>query len=357
MQGINAVLVQVFVAIMADKMKEQQRRQQEEARKEATRKQATEVKENPALEKRTTRSAAKRDEAKDNEGTTAEKKDQNEKEKGKKSTGKGKAKKVSQMNTISNYFKKAEVEVPENNPTVQEALEKAAEELEANPTAIGEQDLVATQQPALVTGGKMRRYQLEGLEWLKSLWMNGLCGILADEMGLGKTVQAISLIAFFKEKNISGPFLIAAPLSTVSNWVDEFARWTPSIQTVLYHGTKDERAEIRKRRMKLQDQKKMDFPVVCTSYEICMNDRKFLAQYQWRYIIVVCWRQYFVNMDKAANELTGRGSPLEKHELSTDQGATHVQLSKSTSHHGYSAAKQYFGVVVPFALFASRSIQ
>lgn len=192
-------------------------------------------------------------------------------------------------NTISSYFKKADVEVTEDNPTVQEALVHAADELEANPTALGEQqDLVATQQPELVTGGKMRKYQLEGLEWLKSLWMNGLCGILADEMGLGKTVQAISLIAFFKEKNISGPFLICTPLSTVSNWIDEFARWTPSIKTVLYHGTKDERAAIRKKSMRLQDQRNMEFPVVCTSYEIAMNDRKFLSHYQWRYIIVVC---------------------------------------------------------------------
>lgn len=189
---------------------------------------------------------------------------------------------------ISSYFQKADVEVKEDNPTVQEALEHAADEYEANPTALGEQDVTATQQPELVTGGKMRRYQLEGLEWLKSLWMNGLCGILADEMGLGKTVQAISLIAFFKEKNVSGPFLIAAPLSTVSNWIDEFAKWTPGIKTVLYHGSKDERAAMRRKLMKLQNQRRMDFPVVCTSYEICMNDRKFLAQYQWRYIVVVC---------------------------------------------------------------------
>jgi ATP-dependent DNA helicase len=117
--------------------------------------------------------------------------------------------------------------------------------------------------------------------------MNGLCGILADEMGLGKTVQAISLIAFFKEHNVSGPFLISAPLSTVSNWVDEFARWAPGIKTVLYHGTRDQRADLRKKFMSLRNQKNPDFPVVCTSYEICMNDRKFLAQYQWRYIIVV----------------------------------------------------------------------
>ena len=189
--------------------------------------------------------------------------------------------------SISSYFKKADVEVTEENPSVQQALEKAADDYEANPTALGEQDLVATQQPELVTGGKMRTYQLEGLEWLKSLWMNGLCGILADEMGLGKTVQAISMIAFLKEKQVQGPFLIAAPLSTVSNWVDEFARWTPGINTVLYHGSKDERAAIRRKHMNMKNQGAMNFPVVCTSYEICMNDRKFLGQYQWRYIVVV----------------------------------------------------------------------
>lgn len=189
-------------------------------------------------------------------------------------------------NNISSYFKKADVEA-ENKPTVHEALEHAADEYEANPTALGEQELSATQQPSLVTGGRMRRYQLEALEWLKSLYSNGLCGILADEMGLGKTVQAISLIAFFKEQGVPGPFLISAPLSTVSNWVDEFAQWTPSIKTVLYHGTKDERATIRRDLMKRQNQGDRDFPVVCTSYEITMNDRKFLAQYQWRYIIVV----------------------------------------------------------------------
>jgi ATP-dependent DNA helicase len=284
-QKTNAVSAQVFVAIMADKMKEQQKKQQEEARKEAAKKQSAEVIEKPAPQKRATRSSEKKDGTGDIEGMTADKKGR---EKAKKSE-KSKATKGSQMNSISSYFKKAEVKVSEDNPTVQEALEKAADEFEAKPTALGGQDLVATNQPELVTGGKMREYQLEGLEWLKSLWMNGLCGILADEMGLGKTVQAISLIAFFKEKNISGPFLIAAPLSTVSNWIDEFARWTPSIETVLYHGSKEERAEIRRKRMKLQDQKKMDFPVVCTSYEICMNDRKFLAQYQWKYIIVVRW--------------------------------------------------------------------
>jgi ATP-dependent DNA helicase len=272
---------------MADKMKEQQKKQKEEARRAAAKERA--AKESKGVQavktdKRTTRASEK--EPKGNGHAILKVEKPKEDTSAVKLPTRERAKKNASGNSIANYFKKADVEVSEN-PSVQEALEQAADEFEAKPSALGEQDLVATQQPSLVTGGRMREYQLEGLEWLKSLWMNGLCGILADEMGLGKTVQTISMIAFFKEKNISGPFLISAPLSTLSNWIDEFARWTPSIKTVLYHGSKDERPALRRDRLKMQDQKSMDFPVVCTSYEICMNDRKFLAQYQWRYIVVV----------------------------------------------------------------------
>jgi ATP-dependent DNA helicase len=277
---------------MAEKMK----KQQEEARLEMAKKQEQQQREQQAdradesrkasaqpTERRGTRASTRQAAATEATGNN-EKKEEPAKSK----RGRGQKAAPAKGSTISNYFKKADLNVDEaKKTTVQEALEHAADEFEAKPTVLGEQELVATQQPAPVTGGKMRKYQLEGLEWLKSLWMNGLCGILADEMGLGKTVQAISLIAFFKEHNVSGPFLISAPLSTVSNWVDEFARWTPGIKTVLYHGTKDERAQLRKKFMNLKDQKSPDFPVICTSYEICMNDRKFLAQYQWRYIIVV----------------------------------------------------------------------
>ncbi|KAI2744279.1 hypothetical protein DTO013E5_907 [Penicillium roqueforti] len=275
----------VFVAIMSDKMKQQQEDARLAAIKHNEQAAASQKKAKSHAEsaRRTTRTRPTQDAME--EKTSSSGKGAKEKTTG---STRGRPRRAAAANgsSISNYFKKADVEVTEDNPSVQQALEKAADDYEANPTALGEQHLVATQQPALVSGGKMRTYQLEGLEWLKTLWMNGLCGILADEMGLGKTVQAISMIAFLKEKNVSGPFLIAAPLSTVSNWVDEFARWTPGIKTILYHGSKDERAVMRNKHMKMKNQGDMDFPVVCTSYEICMNDRKFLAQYQWRYIVV-----------------------------------------------------------------------
>ncbi|KAL8923378.1 MAG: hypothetical protein Q9208_004648 [Pyrenodesmia sp. 3 TL-2023] len=142
-----------------------------------------------------------------------------------------------------------------------------------------------TPQPKLISGGKMRDYQLEGLTWLACLYEVGLNGILADEMGLGKTVQLISFLAFLREHGTSGPFLILGPLSTITNWVNEFKRWAPKMAVVMYHGTPQTRTQIRRQQLK-GDPKNDKFPIVCTSYEICMRDKKYLANYHWRFIVV-----------------------------------------------------------------------
>ena len=58
--------------------------------------------------------------------------------------------------------------------------------------------------------------QVQGLEWMVSLYNNNLNGILADEMGLGKTIQTIALITYLMEhKRLNGPYLIIVPLSLV----------------------------------------------------------------------------------------------------------------------------------------------
>lgn len=69
-------------------------------------------------------------------------------------------------------------------------------------------------QPDMLIGGKLKDYQVKGLQWMVSLYNNHLNGILADEMGLGKTIQTISLITYLIErKRQNGPFLIIVPLS------------------------------------------------------------------------------------------------------------------------------------------------
>ena len=94
-------------------------------------------------------------------------------------------------------------------------------------------------QPLLLSGGIMRSYQLEGYEWMATLWEKGINGILADEMGLGKTIQTITfLYSLYKEGHCRGPFLVAVPLSTLINWEREFALWAPEFYVVSYVGDK-----------------------------------------------------------------------------------------------------------------------
>lgn len=137
--------------------------------------------------------------------------------------------------------------------------------------------VVLRKQPDCIKFGNLKDYQLEGLNWmihlrskvrrkggqsggldnnnsiahtnpgafnciLTLLATQGLNGILADEMGLGKTLQSISILAYnWEALRINGPHLIVVPKSTLSNWMNELARWCPSLRAVRFHGPKDER--------------------------------------------------------------------------------------------------------------------
>jgi ATP-dependent DNA helicase len=184
---------------------------------------------------------------------------------------------------------------------------------------------IQVSQPALISGGTLKAYQLEGLEWLVSLYENGLNGILADEMGLGKTLQCISFLAFLREKGVFGPFLIAAPLSTLSNWESEIKRFAPSLPCIVYHGNKTERAELRQKhfgsangRCKIAHPE--TFPVIITSYEIIMNDKSYLDNFRWKFIIVDeghriknlnCKLIKILKEFDSANRLLLTGTPLQ----------------------------------------------
>ncbi|KAF5540548.1 proliferation associated SNF2 [Fusarium phyllophilum] len=155
---------------------------------------------------------------------------------------------------------------------------------------LGEHSLEMAQQPKCMINGTMRDYQLEGLTWMYEICSQGMSGILADEMGLGKTVQTIALIALLREQeNYLGPHLIVAPLSTLSNWEDEFTKWTPSIPVIMYHGNKDDREKIFRTKM-LKHLKAgrptAKFPVVCTSYEMVLRDQHNLSKINWEFIII-----------------------------------------------------------------------
>ncbi|WCJ23714.1 Homeotic gene regulator [Euphorbia peplus] len=143
---------------------------------------------------------------------------------------------------------------------------------------------MVTEQPAMLQGGQLRSYQIEGLQWMVSLFNNNLNGILADEMGLGKTIQTISLIAYLKEKKgVCGPHLIVAPKAVLPNWINEFSTWIPEdeIKAILYDGRLDERKLIRE-----QLSRDGSFEVLITHYDLIMRDKAFLKKISWQYMIV-----------------------------------------------------------------------
>lgn len=91
---------------------------------------------------------------------------------------------------------------------------------------------------------KLRDYQYEGFQWLKTLNQYKLGGILADEMGLGKTLQSIAyVLSQYCEKKEIKPTLIVAPASLVYNWKNEFQKFAPSLTVEVLIGSPQERVE------------------------------------------------------------------------------------------------------------------
>ncbi|KAL1457210.1 hypothetical protein WDU94_001865 [Cyamophila willieti] len=176
--------------------------------------------------------------------------------------------------------------------------------------------------PFYIKNGEMRDYQIRGLNWMISLYENGINGILADEMGLGKTLQTISLLGYMKHyRNIGGPHIVIVPKSTLMNWVNEFGKWCPSIRTICLIGDQDTRnAMIRDVMMP------GDWDVCVTSYEMCIVERGVFKKFNWRYLVIDEAHRIkneksklsaIVREFKTTNRLLLTGTPLQNnlHEL------------------------------------------
>ncbi|KAK4174438.1 putative SNF2 family ATP-dependent chromatin-remodeling factor snf21 [Triangularia setosa] len=138
-----------------------------------------------------------------------------------------------------------------------------------------------TGQADMLVGGKLKEYQIKGLQWMLSLYNNNLNGILADEMGLGKTIQTISLVTYLIEKkHQNGPYLVIVPLSTLTNWNLEFDKWAPSVSKIVYKGPPNTR--------KTQQEKirRGEFQVLLTTYEYIIKDRPLLSKIKWFHMII-----------------------------------------------------------------------
>ncbi|XVF47300.1 hypothetical protein PTKIN_Ptkin03bG0098700 [Pterospermum kingtungense] len=145
------------------------------------------------------------------------------------------------------------------------------------------------EQPEWLRGGKLRDYQLEGLNFLVNSWRNDTNVILADEMGLGKTVQSVSMLGFLQNaQEVPGPFLVVVPLSTLSNWAKEFRKWLPDMNVIVYVGTRASREVCQQ--YEFYNDKKIGRPIkfnaLLTTYEVVLKDKAVLSKIKWNYLMV-----------------------------------------------------------------------
>ncbi|XP_026860783.2 chromodomain-helicase-DNA-binding protein 6 isoform X1 [Electrophorus electricus] len=140
-------------------------------------------------------------------------------------------------------------------------------------------------------GNQLREYQLEGMNWLLFNWYNRKNCILADEMGLGKTIQSITFLYEIFLMGLRGPFLIIAPLSTITNWEREFRTWT-EINVIVYHGSQISRQMILQYEMYHRDEQGnivsglFKFHGVITTFEMIMADCPELKKINWRCVVI-----------------------------------------------------------------------
>ncbi|ODV77033.1 uncharacterized protein CANTADRAFT_57083 [Suhomyces tanzawaensis NRRL Y-17324] len=172
-----------------------------------------------------------------------------------------------------------------------------------------------TEQPTILVGGKLKEYQLKGLQWMVSLYNNKLNGILADEMGLGKTIQSISLVTHLIEKKGEDKFLVIVPLSTITNWTMEFEKWAPAVKVIVYKGSPQQRKSMQ------WEVRLGNFQVLLTTYEYIIRERPLLCKFHYSHMIIdeghrmknansklsITLNQYY----RTKNRLILTGTPLQ----------------------------------------------
>lgn len=137
----------------------------------------------------------------------------------------------------------------------------------------------------------MRKYQVLGYKWLRTLETMHFGGILADDMGLGKTLQTIAVLLSAKLEGRSGRTLIVTPASLVFNWGEEIRRFAPQLEFCLVTGTQEER------RKKIESWQ--DFDVLVTSYDLLKRDIPCYEGKRFDYQ-VIDEAQYIKNQTTAA---------------------------------------------------------
>jgi superfamily II DNA or RNA helicase len=99
------------------------------------------------------------------------------------------------------------------------------------------------QPPVFKPGCELRDYQRVSFDWMARNQRAKRNVILGDEMGLGKTAQSVSILEHLRTVGPlpGGPFLVVAPLTTLTHWQREVHKWT-HMNAVVYDGSAADKA-------------------------------------------------------------------------------------------------------------------
>ena len=179
--------------------------------------------------------------------------------------------------------------------------------------------------------GELRDYQQRGVEWLRFLTGHGFGALLADDMGLGKTIQVIAWALRLRSCEVeklrssrmpeasqplnlsTSQLLIVAPLTLLSNWKHEFAKFAPGLKVYVHQGDGRHVASGFKRAVAEAD-------VTLTSYNLLVRDYTEFAEVAWD-ALVLDEAQAIKNPDTQvaravraltpANRIAMTGTPIE----------------------------------------------
>jgi hypothetical protein len=161
--------------------------------------------------------------------------------------------------------------------------------------------------------GTLRGYQLTGLQWLQALRRGRLGGVLADDMGLGKTVQVIAhLVLEMESERLDRPALIVVPTSLVFNWMDEFARFAPTLRCLDLTGSK----------RSVERNKLPGAHAIVISYALLLNELARLEDMEFSMLVLdeaqwiknpLTQTARAVRRLRASHRLALTGTPLENH--------------------------------------------
>lgn len=161
--------------------------------------------------------------------------------------------------------------------------------------------------------GVLRDYQGVALGWFDFLRRFGFGGCLADDMGLGKTVMVLALLEERRRAGAKAPAsLVVAPRSLVFNWIQEAARFAPSLRLLDHSSPARERETV-------------DFAaydLVLTTYGVLQRDILLFKDHRFDYLILdesqavknaATQRAKSVRLLAGDHRLALSGTPIENH--------------------------------------------